>query len=138
MALPKTIQKVVEALLGSAGKTDPALRHAIFERTRKGTGEIPLQGPGAVGVRELVQKIDDRPWTVSDEDFLMLRRAGYCEDKLFEITVAAATGAGVRRLEAGFRALEASAPEQEELHYFIPGEVRVRVVAPDEKHGGGR
>jgi len=62
-------------------------------------------------VRDLVAKIDQRPWMVSDEDFNKLRQAGYSEDQIFELTVAAATGAGVRRFEAGLRALEAASDE---------------------------
>ena len=72
---------------------------------------MPVAQPGALDLRELVEKIDERPWTVSDEDFSRLRRAGYSEDQIFELTVAAAAGAGVRRFEAGLRALEAAGEE---------------------------
>jgi hypothetical protein len=102
MGLPKKVRITIEALLGPLGKSDPALRVAVFERTRESAGEIPS------GLRELVEKIDQRPWMVSDEDFNKLRQAGYSEDQVFELTVAAAAGAGVRRFEAGLRALEAA------------------------------
>ena len=102
MVLPKKIQNTVEALLAPSGKSDPALRVAVFERTRKGAGEIPS------ALCALVEKIDQRPWMVSDEDFSKLRRAGYSEDQIFELTVAAAAGAGVKRFEAGLRAIEAA------------------------------
>jgi alkylhydroperoxidase family enzyme len=112
MVLPKKVRKAIEALLGPSGKSDPALRAAGFERTRKSAGEIPAVQPGAFDLRELVEKIAERPWTVSDEDFSNLRRAGYSEDQIFELTVAAAAGAGVRRFEAGLRALEAAGGEE--------------------------
>jgi hypothetical protein len=112
MVLPKGIQNVVEALFGSAGKTDPNLLRAVFERTRRGVGEIPATQPGVFELRELVGKIEERPWTVSDEDFSRLRQSGYSEDHIFELTVASATGAGMRRFEAGLRALEAAGAEQ--------------------------
>lgn len=111
MVLPKKVQNAIEALLGRAGKSDPALRLAVFEMTRRGARVMPVAQPGALDLRELVEKIDERPWTVSDEDFSRLRRAGYSEDQIFELTVAAAAGAGVRRFEAGLRALEAAEEE---------------------------
>jgi alkylhydroperoxidase family enzyme len=111
MVLPKSVQNAVEALLGSAGKSDPALLRAVFEWTRRGGGEIPATQPGAFELRELVEKINELPWTVSDEDFSRLRQAGYSEDQLFELTVASAAGAGIRRFEAGLRAIEAAGDE---------------------------
>jgi alkylhydroperoxidase family enzyme len=112
MVLPKRVQNVIEALLGPAGKSDPALLRAVFDRTRRGAGEIPAMQPGASELREWVKKIDERPWTVSDEDFSRLRQVGYPEDQIFELTVASAAGAGVRRFEAGLRALEAAGTEE--------------------------
>ncbi len=111
MVLPKSVQNLIEALLGSSGKSDPALLRAVFERTR-GAGEIPAMQPGAFDLRELVEKINERPWTVSDEDFNRLRQAGYSEDQIFELTLASAAGAGVRRFEAGLRALEDAGAEE--------------------------
>jgi hypothetical protein len=103
MLLPKKVQTAIDALLGPSGKSDLALRMAVFEKTRTSAGEIP-----AAQLRALVEKIDARPWTVNDEDFIKLRQAGYSEDQIFELTVAAAAGAGVRRFEAGLRAIEAT------------------------------
>ncbi len=111
MVLPKSVQNAIEALLGSPGKSDPTLLRAVFEWTRRGVAELPAMQPGAFELRELVEKINERPWTVSDEDFSRLRRAGFSEDQIFELTVAAAAGAGVRRFEAGLRALEAAGTE---------------------------
>ena len=54
----------------------------------------------------LVEKIAERPWTVTDEDFARLRAAGYSEGQLYEVTLAAALGAGLRRFDAGLRALQ--------------------------------
>jgi alkylhydroperoxidase family enzyme len=112
MALPKKVQNAIDALLGPSGKSDAVLRAAVFERARKSAGGIPAV-PGALELRALVEKIDERPWTVSDEDFSKLRQAGYSEDQIFEVTIAAAAGAGVRRFEAGLRALEAAGDEIE-------------------------
>src|ERR1700682_1764860 len=107
MMLPERVQNAIEALLGPSGKSDAVLRVAVFEQTRKSAGEIPAAADN-LDLRELVEKIAERPWTVTDEDFSKLRQAGYSEDQIFELTVAAAAGAGVRRFEAGLRALEAN------------------------------
>jgi hypothetical protein len=112
MMLPKSVQNMIEALFGSAGKSDPALLRAVFERARTGVGEISAMEPGAFELREMVEKINDRPWTVSDEDLSRLRQAGCSEDQIFELTVAVAAGAGVRRFEAGLRAIEAAGAEE--------------------------
>ena len=98
--LPKAVQTAIDALLGRVGKSDAGLRRAVFERTHMGVGEIPVEA----GLSALVEKIEQRPWTVTDEDYDRLRQS-YSEDQLFELTLAAATGAGVRRFEAGLRAL---------------------------------
>ena len=112
MKLPKSVQDMIEALFDSPGKSDPSLLRAVFERTRAGAWEVPATQPGALKLRELVEKIDERPWTVSDEDLSSLLHDGYCEDQIFELTVASAAGAGVRRFEAGLRALEAAGAEE--------------------------
>lgn len=121
MALPERVQKVIERLLGSAGKSEPALRRAIFERTRTGRGQAPATEPGTLALLEFVEKIEQQPWTVGTEDFAKLRRAGYSEDQVFELTLAAATGAGVRRFEAGLRALEAAGLENHDPGQRVGG-----------------
>jgi len=100
MPRPRLVEKAITALLGSAGETPISLRNAVFERLRSGNREVPENLAG------FLEKIANRPWSVGDEDISFLRAAGYSEDQLFELIVAAATGAGVRRLDAGLRALE--------------------------------
>ena len=45
-------------------------------------------------------------YRVTDDDIEGLLAAGYSQDAIFEITVAAALGAASHRLEAGLRALK--------------------------------
>ena len=53
-------------------------------------------------------------YKVTDEDLVALKRAGNSDDLLFEVTVSAALGAAMGRLERGLSALrEASPPEDE-------------------------
>ena len=100
MSRPWRIEKTIASLLGAPGKTNTSLRQAVFDRVCLGNGEVPED------LKTLVEKIADRPWSVGDEDFTRLREAGYSEDYIYELVLAAATGAGVRRLEAGLRAIE--------------------------------
>ncbi|MFI5104886.1 MAG: hypothetical protein ACHP79_08185 [Terriglobales bacterium] len=100
MQLPLHLQKAVAALLNQPGETELSLRGAVLERTRSAAGTVPDV------LRDLVEKIAERPWTVTDEDFAGLRAAGYSESQLYEVTLAAALGAGLRRFDAGLRALQ--------------------------------
>ena len=100
MSWPWRMEKAIASLLGAPGETDTSLRQAVFDRVRIGAGEVPED------LRTLVEKIADRPWSVNDEDLTQLREAGYSEDQIYELVLAAAAGAGVHRFEAGLRAIE--------------------------------
>jgi alkylhydroperoxidase family enzyme len=86
-----------------------ALRRAVFEspgKTDRGTRASaanggPLQEP----VASYAAKVTDQSYRISDADFGALKAAGLTEDQIFEITVASALGAALRRLDAGMRAL---------------------------------
>lgn len=82
------------SVLCGPGFTDPALRRAASV-----AGEIP----GALGA--YVQKVVLRAHAVTDEDVALLRRGGCSDDQIFEVTVSAALGAGLVRLESGLTAL---------------------------------
>jgi alkylhydroperoxidase family enzyme len=45
-------------------------------------------------------------YRVTDADVERLLAAGHTDDEIFELTVAAAVGAGLERLDAGLRAVE--------------------------------
>jgi alkylhydroperoxidase family enzyme len=49
--------------------------------------------------------VRDQAWTITDEDIGALQVAGYSEDAILELTVAAAAGAAGRRYDAALRAL---------------------------------
>lgn len=52
-----------------------------------------------------VEKVALHAYKVTDEDITALQRAGNSDDTIFEITVAAALGAALYRLERGMAAL---------------------------------
>ena len=93
------MEKAIASLLGAPGTAETSLRQAAFDRVRLDGGQVPE------ALRALVEKIADYPSSVSDEDFTRLREAGYSEDQIYEVVLAAAVGAGVRRLDAGLRAI---------------------------------
>lgn len=84
------------AILQSAGSTEPAMREAAFR------GE-QLPAP----LHEYVTKIrGTNSYRITDDDVQELQGAGYSQDAIFEITIAAAFGAATERLEAGLDALK--------------------------------
>jgi alkylhydroperoxidase family enzyme len=50
-------------------------------------------------------KVRERAYEVTDADVAALRDAGFSEDEIFEQTVAAAIGEGLRRLDAAAAAI---------------------------------
>jgi len=53
-----------------------------------------------------LEKVRVCAYEVTDADVQALKDAGCTEDEIFEQTVAVAIGEGLRRLEAGLRAVE--------------------------------
>ncbi len=100
MTRPPFVERAISSLLGSLGQTETSLRRAVFDRVRLENGEVPAN------IAALVKKIAVQPWAVTDDDISRACEAGYSEDQLFELILAAAAGAGVRRLDAGLRAME--------------------------------
>ena len=100
-------QAMIEAVLTDPGDTDSALRCAIAAHASElgghalqTSGEIPTE------LQTYVKKVALYAYKVTDEDIAALRESGYSEDAIFEITVSAALGAGIARLECGLAALE--------------------------------
>lgn len=82
------------AVFDSAGEAAPALR------TAAGTGRgLPEPWPAYVA------KVREAAYRITDADVDALKAAGCTEEQIFEMTVAAATGAALHRLDAGLRAM---------------------------------
>ncbi len=99
--------KLVEAVLTSPGATDPALRRIVETYTSE-LGRCP-NGHADKLPAELttyVTKVALHAYKTTDEDTEALRQAGYSEDAIFEITLSAALGAGIARLERGLAVLK--------------------------------
>ena len=83
------------AVFDGAGEVDPAIRRAA--------------GAGA-GLPELwaayVAKVRDASYRITDDDVAALKATGRTEEEIFEMTVAAAIGAALHRLDLGLRAMD--------------------------------
>ncbi|HEU4996846.1 MAG TPA: hypothetical protein VFT29_18645 [Gemmatimonadaceae bacterium] len=93
------VTRTTHAVLETKGATPSELRWAAFHRRAE---ELPA------ALKPYVEKVARNAYKVSDEDIEGLKRAGYSEDQIFEVTVSAALGAALQRLERGLIALHES------------------------------
>jgi alkylhydroperoxidase family enzyme len=91
---PRLWEKLRYAVLDAPATADAALRRAAY--SAEGLAE-PLSG--------YVEMLRRHAYRVQDHDIERVLDAGYSEDQIFEVTVAAALGAGDARLRAGLSAL---------------------------------
>jgi alkylhydroperoxidase family enzyme len=96
----EAMQRVAEAILTTPGDAAPELRRAVEAYA---AGREPPDFPAEL--RVYVEKVVRNAYKVTDTDVDRLREAGYSEDAIFELTLAAALGAAQARLDAGLGAL---------------------------------
>jgi hypothetical protein len=92
------IVRVRDAAVDAPGVADRDARRAAYE-----AGSLP----GPLG--PYLEKVSNAAWSVTDEDIAGLQAAGYSEDAILELTVAAAAGAAGRRYDAAVRAMRGEA-----------------------------
>jgi hypothetical protein len=85
-----------QAVLDGPGSTPPRVRHAVAYATRD---ELAHE------LRDYVTTLRDHAYRATDAQVAELLATGWSEDQVYELTVAAALGAGQRRLDAGLAAL---------------------------------
>ena len=88
------VAALCKAVFESPGTVEPALREAA-----RRNADLPE------ALRAYVDKVAKRAYDVTNEDVAALLAAGYTQDQLFEITVSAAVGAGLTRLDIGLSVL---------------------------------
>ncbi len=99
------LTRLVGTVLSGPGKTTSELRRAVEARAgalsgRQGTDEmVPDE------LSDWVEKVARHAYRTTDEDIELLKTAGYSEDQIFELTVAAALGASRARLERALATL---------------------------------
>jgi alkylhydroperoxidase family enzyme len=100
----KSIIQLEQNFLNASGDSENSLRDAILTYAKAPTDEHLANVPEIWQV--YVQKVVHNAYKVTDRDIETLIEAGYSDDFIFEVTVAAAMGAGLFRLIHGFKALE--------------------------------
>ena len=95
-----------ESVLRGRGDTPPALRETVESRAAALAGAVRTEGMLPRELLPFVDTVATHAYRVTDDDVEALKRAGYSEDAIFEITASAALGAALGRLERGMAALE--------------------------------
>ena len=101
-------QRLIDAVLGESGRTSGEVRRAVLARAaRPGLSADGLTAP----LGRYVDTVARHAYKVTDGDVAELQRGGSSDDVLFEVTVAAALGAALGRLERGLAALRGEEPD---------------------------
>ncbi|MEU6563925.1 hypothetical protein [Nocardia nova] len=87
-------RELVERIRTGRGNASAELRDRAF---RNGDVPPPLHG--------LIDKVVTRPAEITDADFATAGSAGFDDDQLFELVIAAAVGRSTRMYRAGLAAL---------------------------------
>lgn len=101
-------KRLVDAVLNGPGDTPETLRRTILEHAREMPGtrdSVPPQ------LTRYVDTVARHAYKVTDADVAALQQAGQSDNALFEITVAAAVGAALHRLDRGMAALRGEEPD---------------------------
>jgi alkylhydroperoxidase family enzyme len=110
----KGAARVEVAVLGPRGKSDPRLRRTVLEQAAWCAGrETSPANEVPEALLTTVVKVARHAYRMTDEDIDAAGEAGYDENELFDVIVAAALGAGLARRERGLAAIsawEAAAP----------------------------
>ena len=104
------VQRLKDCVLRGRGVTSPTLRQAAAVRAAEVAGLPPGEPPGEIpaDLRRYVETIGRHAYRITESDIAALRQAGWSEDEIFEVSISAAVGAGMSRLERGLAALRGS------------------------------
>ena len=103
---PPKVRKAVEALLTKPGVCAPALRASVEAYAAGLSGAVRQKRELPENLVDYVRKVALCAHATTDEDIARLKEAGYSEDAIFEITLSAAIGAGLARMERGLMLLK--------------------------------
>ena len=101
------VKQLLKAVLTSPGVIDTTTREVIevFAAAQSDHIHVPI-GEIPASLQAYLEKVVRHAYKVTDEDIQDLSQAGYSEEAIFELTVSAALGAGMGRLEQGLAALQ--------------------------------
>jgi alkylhydroperoxidase family enzyme len=110
-------RRLVDSVLLTSGHTSSELRRGIEAQAARIGGRCTPPAPGDAGdgvpalLGGYVDKVARHAYKVTDDDVAALQRVGNSDDVLFEVTVAAALGGALARLERGLAALRREVPD---------------------------
>jgi hypothetical protein len=93
-------QKVRKTSVDGPGMTPVELRRAVFDRAQGKPSKLPPE------LEAWADRVAKTAWEATDEEVASLRAAGHSEDAVFELTIAAALGASLFRLDQALGLLE--------------------------------
>jgi hypothetical protein len=93
------VERLVADVLSKPGTLDREVREAACSG---------VEVPGGLG--RYISEVARGSYARAEADIATLRREGYSDDQIFEATVSAALGAGLRRREVGLNAVRNSVP----------------------------
>src|SRR5690349_4018052 len=96
---PRKVQRLVESVLHARGHTLPALRQSVEANTAQDHGAERATGVVPSELLAYIEKVSRYAYKVTDKDIDSLKQAGYTEDQILEITISAAMGPALARLE---------------------------------------
>ncbi len=100
------MERLADAVLRTPGDADPELRATVEAYAASLGGRSGAVPELPDELRPYVEKVARHAYKVVDADVERLRNAGYSEDAIFELTLAAALGAAQARLEAGLATMD--------------------------------
>ena len=109
---PPKAAKAVENLLTREASSPPALRQAVHAQAVQLAEHRPANPADDVlpdGLAAYLDQVLFHADRMTDEDMARLQAQGYPEEQIYELTLCAALGAGLARLNRGLAALEAVA-----------------------------
>jgi len=107
---PTEVEQLVQAVSHSNGHSTANLRQNIMTYARQLTEKEPVQLEVPAHLKTFVNKVALNPYKIIDADIGTLQKAGVSEDEIFEITISAALGASLVRLERGLSVLQGTTP----------------------------
>jgi hypothetical protein len=107
---PESVDKLLTRFLDSKTSCDRSVKEAVLNHAAASAGIQLGQGEALPNHVVLwVDKIVHHAYKITDEDVEVLKSAGCTEDQILEITVGAALGASIGRMDAALKVLALTA-----------------------------
>jgi hypothetical protein len=103
---PPKVEKAIETLLTHPAVCTPALRRAVEALAARLGGADREVSELPENLNDYVSNVALHAYRITDGDVEQLKEVGYSEDAIFEITLCAAMGVGLSRMERGFAMLK--------------------------------